>query len=92
MLDENGQPIGPWDPRLEPDRLRQGLRAMMLTRAYDERMLRAQRQLRRQVNGLRDCASLRCGNRTPWQSRARMERTLCRGRSFVPASVFTIAG
>jgi 2-oxoisovalerate dehydrogenase E1 component alpha subunit len=44
VLDENGQPIGPWDPRLEPDRLRQGLRAMMLTRAYDERMLRAQRQ------------------------------------------------
>src|ERR1700677_5158277 len=44
VLDEGGQPVGPWDPRLEPDRLRQGLRAMMLTRAYDERMLRAQRQ------------------------------------------------
>ena len=44
VLDEKGQAVGPWDPKLEPDRLRQGLRAMMLTRAYDERMLRSQRQ------------------------------------------------
>jgi len=44
VLDESGQAVGPWDPKLEPDRLRQGLRAMLLTRAYDERMLRAQRQ------------------------------------------------
>jgi 2-oxoisovalerate dehydrogenase E1 component alpha subunit len=44
VLDENGEAVGPWNPKLEPDRLRQGLRAMMLTRAYDERMLRSQRQ------------------------------------------------
>jgi 2-oxoisovalerate dehydrogenase E1 component alpha subunit len=44
VLDESGQAVGPWDPKLEPDRLRQGLRAMLLTRAYDERMLRSQRQ------------------------------------------------
>lgn len=44
VLDKGGKALGPWDPKLDPDRLRQGLRAMMLTRAYDERMLRAQRQ------------------------------------------------
>jgi len=44
VLDEKGRAVGPWDPRLEPDRLRLGLRYMMLTRAYDERMLRSQRQ------------------------------------------------
>ncbi|HVL36619.1 MAG TPA: thiamine pyrophosphate-dependent enzyme [Burkholderiales bacterium] len=44
VLDEAGEARGPWDPRLEPDVLRRGLRAMLLTRAYDERMYRAQRQ------------------------------------------------
>jgi 2-oxoisovalerate dehydrogenase E1 component alpha subunit len=44
VLDDKGRAIGPWDPKLEPDRLRLGLRNMMLTRAYDERMMRAQRQ------------------------------------------------
>jgi 2-oxoisovalerate dehydrogenase E1 component alpha subunit len=44
VLDEEGRTTGPWDPHLEPDRLRLGLRYMMLTRAYDERMLRSQRQ------------------------------------------------
>lgn len=44
VLDEEGRAIGPWDPHLEPERLRLGLRYMMLTRAYDERMLRSQRQ------------------------------------------------
>ncbi|MDR3419581.1 MAG: thiamine pyrophosphate-dependent enzyme [Nevskia sp.] len=44
VLDQRGQAVGEWDPRLEPDLLRKGLRAMMLTRAFDERMLRAQRQ------------------------------------------------
>jgi 2-oxoisovalerate dehydrogenase E1 component alpha subunit len=44
VLDEKGRAVGPWDPRLDPDRLRLGLRTMMLTRAYDERMLRSQRQ------------------------------------------------
>jgi 2-oxoisovalerate dehydrogenase E1 component alpha subunit len=44
VLDEDNKAVGPWDPKLTPDLLRQGLRAMMLTRAYDDRMMRAQRQ------------------------------------------------
>jgi 2-oxoisovalerate dehydrogenase E1 component alpha subunit len=44
VLDDAGQAVGPWDPKLDADTLRRGLRAMMLTRAYDERMFRAQRQ------------------------------------------------
>jgi 2-oxoisovalerate dehydrogenase E1 component alpha subunit len=36
--------VGGWDPKLDPETLRQGLRWMMLTRAYDDRMYRAQRQ------------------------------------------------
>ncbi len=44
VLDDSGRAVGPWDPRLDADRLRLGLRFMMLTRAYDERMLRSQRQ------------------------------------------------
>ena len=44
VLDDSGRAIGPWDPKLDANRLRLGLRYMMLTRAYDERMLRAQRQ------------------------------------------------
>jgi 2-oxoisovalerate dehydrogenase E1 component alpha subunit len=44
VLDAEGQAVGPWNPRLEPDRLRAMLRAMLLTRAFDDRMFRAQRQ------------------------------------------------
>ncbi len=44
VLEMDGTAVGPWDPRLDPDTLRRGLRLMMLTRAYDERMYRAQRQ------------------------------------------------
>ena len=44
VLDEEGRAVGPWDPRLDPDTLRRGLRAMVLTRVFDERMYRAQRQ------------------------------------------------
>ena len=44
VLDEAGAAVGPWNPRLDPETLRRGLRTMMLTRAYDERMFRAQRQ------------------------------------------------
>jgi 2-oxoisovalerate dehydrogenase E1 component subunit alpha len=43
VLDEAGEAVGDWDPHLDPETLRQGLRAMMLTRAYDGRMYRAQR-------------------------------------------------
>jgi len=44
VLDGEGRAVGPWDPKLSPDVLRRMLRAMALTRAYDERMFRAQRQ------------------------------------------------
>ena len=44
VLDDQGMAVGPWKPDLEPERLRRGLRAMMLTRAYDDRMFKVQRQ------------------------------------------------
>src|ERR1700761_4878797 len=44
VLDENGQAVGPWNPRLSPETLRTMLRSMVLVRAFDERMFRAQRQ------------------------------------------------
>jgi 2-oxoisovalerate dehydrogenase E1 component alpha subunit len=44
VLDDHGKAIGPWDLQLDPDLLRRGLRLMLLTRAYDDRMFRAQRQ------------------------------------------------
>ena len=44
VLDEQGRAVGPWDPKLSAKTLRDGLRHMMLTRAYDERMYRVQRQ------------------------------------------------
>ncbi|MCW3834981.1 3-methyl-2-oxobutanoate dehydrogenase (2-methylpropanoyl-transferring) subunit alpha [Sphingomonas canadensis] len=44
VLDDEGRAVGPWDPRLSPDTLRAMLRDMALTRAFDERMFRAQRQ------------------------------------------------
>ena len=44
VLDDQGRAVGPWDPRLSPDTLRRLLRDMMLVRALDDRMYRAQRQ------------------------------------------------
>ena len=44
VLGDDASASGAWDPRLSPDTLRQLLRAMALTRAFDERMFRAQRQ------------------------------------------------
>jgi 2-oxoisovalerate dehydrogenase E1 component alpha subunit len=44
VLDDAGQAVGPWNPRLTPDTLRKILRDMALTRAFDDRMFRAQRQ------------------------------------------------
>ena len=44
VLGEDGRAVGPWDPRLSPEMLRRILRSMVLTRAFDERMFRAQRQ------------------------------------------------
>jgi|GEM_PF-3921437 len=44
VLDDAGKAVGPWDPRLSPEALRTMLRDMALTRAFDNRMFRAQRQ------------------------------------------------
>jgi 2-oxoisovalerate dehydrogenase E1 component alpha subunit len=44
VLDEGGEAVGPWDPKLDPEVLKRGLRAMALVRAFDDRMHRQQRQ------------------------------------------------
>ena len=44
VLDDAGQAVGPWAPQVEVEVLRRGLRAMLRTRAFDARMLIAQRQ------------------------------------------------
>ncbi|KQT31242.1 2-oxoisovalerate dehydrogenase [Sphingomonas sp. Leaf412] len=44
VLDEENRAVGPWDPKLSPDTMRRMLRHMVLVRAFDERMFRAQRQ------------------------------------------------
>lgn len=43
VLDDDYLAKGPWNPRLSKNDLYRGLRTMVLTRAYDERMYRAQR-------------------------------------------------
>src|SRR6185312_5792744 len=43
VLDDEGQAVGDWNPRLDPKVLVQGLRNMMLVRAFDDRMYRQQR-------------------------------------------------
>ena len=44
VLDDDGQAKGPWNPRLAPETLLKILRSMALTRAFDDRLYRAQRQ------------------------------------------------
>lgn len=44
VLDDDGQAVGPWAPEIGLDVVRKGLRAMIKTRAFDGRMLIAQRQ------------------------------------------------
>ena len=44
VLDDDGRAVGPWAAQIDTERLRAGLRAMMKTRAFDARMLIAQRQ------------------------------------------------
>jgi 2-oxoisovalerate dehydrogenase E1 component alpha subunit len=44
VLDDDGRAVGPWDPQADPGLLRRGMRAMLRTRAFDARMLIAQRQ------------------------------------------------
>lgn len=44
VLDDAGNAVGPWAPDLDLATVRAGMRAMMLTRIFDSRMLIAQRQ------------------------------------------------
>ena len=44
VLDKDGHAVGPWAPDLSVAQLRKGMRAMLKTRAFDARMLIAQRQ------------------------------------------------
>jgi 2-oxoisovalerate dehydrogenase E1 component alpha subunit len=43
VLDDDGQPQGPWDPGLSREELVAGLRHMLTVREFDRRMLTAQR-------------------------------------------------
>lgn len=44
VLDDDGQAVGPWAPAIDTDQLLQGLKTMVLIRAFDARMFHAQRQ------------------------------------------------
>ena len=44
VLDDAGRAVGPWAPEVDTDTLRRGLTAMLRVRAFDARMLIAQRQ------------------------------------------------
>lgn len=44
VLDDDGKAVGPWNPRLDAETLRKGLKDMILVRTFDERMHRAHRQ------------------------------------------------
>ncbi len=44
VLDRDHRAVGSWNPELSPEVLREGLSHMVLTRIYDERMLKLQRQ------------------------------------------------
>ncbi len=44
VLDDEGRAVGEWDPQLPPETLRKALRAMMLTRQFDDRLFRIHRQ------------------------------------------------
>jgi 2-oxoisovalerate dehydrogenase E1 component alpha subunit len=43
VLNDSGDAVGPWHPHLDPGELQVGLRHMLLTRIYDDRMQRTQR-------------------------------------------------
>ncbi|TCM21756.1 2-oxoisovalerate dehydrogenase E1 component alpha subunit [Novosphingobium sp. PhB165] len=44
VLDENDAAVGAWNPNLDPETMRRMLASMALTRAFDDRMYRGQRQ------------------------------------------------
>ena len=44
VLDDKHKAVGPWNPKLKPSVLKEGLRHMTLLRIFDDRMLTMQRQ------------------------------------------------
>lgn len=44
VLNDRGHVVGPWKPEIPRETLRAGLRAMLLTRIFDDRLFRAHRQ------------------------------------------------
>ncbi len=44
VLGDDHKAVGPWNPKLDAQTLRTGLRHMVLTREFDERMVKLQRQ------------------------------------------------
>jgi 2-oxoisovalerate dehydrogenase E1 component alpha subunit len=44
VLNDEGEAVGPWNPRLDAVTMTRALRIMLTTRAYDDRMYRMQRQ------------------------------------------------
>jgi 2-oxoisovalerate dehydrogenase E1 component alpha subunit len=68
VLDDNGNAVGPWDPQLDRETLRFGLRTMMKTRIFDARMVIAQRQ--KKMSFYMTCsARKRSAPRTRWRCR-----------------------
>jgi 2-oxoisovalerate dehydrogenase E1 component alpha subunit len=46
VLGDDGLPVGPWNPKIDPDTARKMLRDMVTVRIFDDRMYRAQRQVK----------------------------------------------
>lgn len=44
VLDDAGRALGPWAPQIQPQTLRKGLAAMIVTRAFDDRIFKLHRQ------------------------------------------------
>ena len=43
VLDDHGKAVGDWNPKLSAEKLRDGLKHMLLTRIFDDRMVKQQR-------------------------------------------------
>jgi 2-oxoisovalerate dehydrogenase E1 component alpha subunit len=44
VLDNDHKAVGPWDPKLDVETMKRGLKHMVTTRIFDDRMYKAQRQ------------------------------------------------
>jgi len=44
VLDNDHRAVGPWDPKLDVETMKRGLKYMVTTRIFDDRMYKAQRQ------------------------------------------------